>query len=75
MTDHPTALAYATRPAVIRTWLGVCVVVGTLLNLINQGDALFHIGRTGNLSEVEDQMDAITSEIEDHPLFDEDEII
>ena len=41
MTDRPSPLSYAMRPAVIRPSLGVCIIVGTLLNLINQGDALF----------------------------------
>ena len=31
----------ATRPSVVRSSLVVAVVVGSILNLINQGDAIF----------------------------------
>ena len=41
MNDRPSLISLATRPKVVRTSLGVMAVVGTILNLINQGDALF----------------------------------
>lgn len=41
MSNHPSILQIATRPTVVRSSLIVAVVVGTILNVINQGDALF----------------------------------
>ncbi|TDI58705.1 MAG: hypothetical protein E2O92_09255 [Alphaproteobacteria bacterium] len=40
MTDQPTIMQLATRPKVVRSSVVVAIVVGTILNLINQGDAL-----------------------------------
>jgi hypothetical protein len=40
-TLRQQALAIALSPAVVRLGLRTSVVVGTVLNLINQGDALF----------------------------------
>ena len=41
MSDRNSVIYYATRPRVVRSSLLVAIVVGTILNLINQGDALF----------------------------------
>jgi hypothetical protein len=38
---RPSVLQCATRASVVRSSLVVAVVVGSILNLINQGDALF----------------------------------
>ena len=40
MSDSPSILHCATRPAVIKSSLAVAFVVGIILNVINQGDAL-----------------------------------
>jgi hypothetical protein len=39
MDEHPTIISLATRPKVVRSSIFVAIVVGTVLNLINQGDA------------------------------------
>ena len=39
MNEHPTIISLATRPKVVRSSIYVAIIVGTLLNLINQGDA------------------------------------
>jgi hypothetical protein len=39
MSERPTIISIATRPQVVRSSLVVAAVVGTILNLINQGDA------------------------------------
>jgi len=39
MSERPTLLSLATRPRVVKSSLAVAAVVGTVLNLINQGDA------------------------------------
>jgi hypothetical protein len=39
MSERPTIISLATRPRVIKSSLVVAIVVGTILNLINQGDA------------------------------------
>ncbi|MFN3232839.1 MAG: nitrate/nitrite transporter NrtS [Alphaproteobacteria bacterium] len=41
MNDRPSLIHCATRPSVIKSSIIVAVVVGVILNLINQGDALF----------------------------------
>jgi len=41
----PGFLDHARSPAVVRTAVRVALVVGTILTLINQGDALFGPGR------------------------------
>ena len=40
MADRPAILSLATRPGVVKSSLLVTLIVGTILNLINQGDAL-----------------------------------
>lgn len=52
------------------------VIVGrALLPIAHEGDALFHIARVQNANHAEDTMESISSQLEDDPLFDEDEII
>ncbi len=41
MSDSPSIFHCATRPSVIKSSLAVAVFVGIILNLINQGDAIF----------------------------------
>ena len=45
------------------------------LPVVNQGDALFHIARVGQVGEAEERIGVIAQELGDDPLFDEDEII
>ena len=40
MTEHPTILQLATLPRVVRSSIIIAIIVGTILNVINQGDAL-----------------------------------
>ena len=40
MSDQPSVFRLATRPSVMRSSLIVAIVVGIILNMINQGDAL-----------------------------------
>ncbi|TCD14555.1 succinylglutamate desuccinylase/aspartoacylase family protein [Oricola cellulosilytica] len=52
------------------------VIIGrTNLPTVNMGDALFHIARTGRLAQAGGKIEAITDEMDSHPLFDEDEVI
>ena len=41
MSESPTVFQLATRPAVVKSAIAVAIVVGMILNLINQGDAIF----------------------------------
>ena len=43
--------------------------------VVNEGDAVFHLGRVASLSRAETTMDDVTTQMADDPLFDEDEII
>ncbi|MEM9012776.1 MAG: succinylglutamate desuccinylase/aspartoacylase family protein [Pseudomonadota bacterium] len=50
------------------------IIVGrTNLPVVNEGDALFHIAET--TSNVEVRIDALASQLDGDPMFDEDEII
>ena len=40
MSDQPSIISLALQPSVVRASIYVMIVVGTILNLINQGDAL-----------------------------------
>lgn len=52
------------------------LVIGrTNLPVVNEGDALFHIARLKRNDDVEAAIDSMTAQLDDDPLFDEDEII
>jgi hypothetical protein len=40
MTKHPTIMQLVLRPRVVRSSIIIAIIVGTILNVINQGDAL-----------------------------------
>lgn len=51
------------------------VIVGrTNLPIVNEGDALFHVAET-TVENAEDKIDALSSQLQGDPMFDEDEII
>lgn len=45
------------------------------LPIVNEGDGLFHIAEVGPNSDPESTIDSIAATLEEHPIFDEDEII
>ena len=47
----------------------------TQLPVVNEGDAVFHIARIKKTIDAESTIDALASDLEEDPLFDEDEII
>lgn len=52
------------------------LIVGrAVMPVVNEGDAVFHLGRVGSVEKAEDSMEDINSQLEDDPMFDEDEII
>ncbi len=52
------------------------IIVGrAVLPIVNEGDALFHVARMEDQKQADDTMAAISTQLEDDPLFDEDEII
>ncbi len=52
------------------------IVVGrAVMPIVNEGDALFHIARTPSNKIAEDTVEILRSDLEDAPIFDEDEII
>lgn len=52
------------------------IVIGrAVMPIVNEGDALFHIAQTPSNKIAEDTVETIRSELEDDPIFDEDEII
>ena len=59
---------------VVATLSGI-IVGRAVLPIVNEGDALFHVARVENSKEADDKMTAISNQLEDDPLFDEDEII
>lgn len=52
------------------------IIIGrAMLPIVNEGDALFHIARVTAKDDADNKMNAISTQLEDDPLFDEDEII
>lgn len=52
------------------------VIVGrAVLPIVNEGDALFHLGRVASLARAESAFGGLAAQIDDDPMFDEDEII
>lgn len=51
------------------------LVIGrAVLPVVNEGDAIFHVASVGDVRVADATIDEVTSEIDDHPLFDEDSI-
>ncbi len=52
------------------------LIIGrTELPIINEGDGLFHVARLRRDEDAESTIDSLTAQLDDDPLFDEDEII
>lgn len=52
------------------------IIVGrAVMPIVNEGDAVFHLGHVGSLPEAEDAVEDLSAQLSDDPLFDEDEII
>lgn len=52
------------------------IIVGrAVLPVVNEGDAVFHLARVQSAQKAEDAMDDHSSQLNDDPMFDEDEII
>lgn len=52
------------------------IIVGrAVMPIVNEGDAVFHIGRVNSMTEAEGAVEDLETQLEDDPMFDEDEII
>ncbi|WP_372884927.1 succinylglutamate desuccinylase/aspartoacylase family protein [Shimia sp.] len=52
------------------------IIVGrAVMPIVNEGDAVFHIGRVKSMTEAEGAVEDLETQLEDDPMFDEDEII
>ena len=52
------------------------IIVGrAVMPVVNEGDAVFHLGRVASVARAESTMDDVSAQMADDPLFDEDEII
>lgn len=52
------------------------IIVGrAVMPIVNEGDAVFHLGRVRSLVQAEDAVDDLSSQLTDDPMFYEDEII
>ncbi len=52
------------------------IIVGrAVMPIVNEGDAVFHIGRVKSVAKAENAVEDLVSQLEDDPMFDEDEII
>lgn len=52
------------------------IIVGrAVMPIVNEGDAVFHIGRVKSVATAEGAVEDLESQLEDDPMFDEDEII
>jgi len=54
---------------------GGMLIGRTNLPVVNEGDALFHIAKLKQNSNAEAALDSLTTQLDEDPLFDEDEII
>jgi predicted deacylase len=52
------------------------IVVGrSVMPVVHEGDAVFHLARVASVEEAEETLDGLAGQAADDPLFDEDEII
>lgn len=52
------------------------LIVGrAVMPVVNEGDAVFHLGRVESVRQAEDAVEDISAQLEDDPMFDEDEIL
>lgn len=52
------------------------IIVGrAVMPIVNEGDAVFHIGRVQSVLKAEGAVEDLEAQLEDDPMFDEDEII
>ena len=52
------------------------IIVGrAVMPVVNEGDAVFHLGRFSSVDKAEDAVEDLNAQLEDDPMFDEDEII
>ena len=52
------------------------IIVGrAVMPIVNEGDAVFHLGRVGSMQKAEDAVEDLSAQLSDDPMFDEDEII
>jgi hypothetical protein len=42
---------------------------------VNEGDAVFHLARVKSVERAEDMVEDLNTQLNDDPMFDEDEII
>ena len=52
------------------------IIVGrAVLPVVNEGDAVFHLARVASMSRAETSVEGLSTQLQDDPMFDEDEII
>lgn len=52
------------------------IIVGrAVMPIVNEGDAVFHLARVKSVETVEDMMEDLSMQLNDDPMFDEDEIL
>ncbi|MFW8594433.1 succinylglutamate desuccinylase/aspartoacylase family protein [Cribrihabitans neustonicus] len=52
------------------------IIVGrAVMPVVNEGDAIFHLGRVGSVAHAEDAVEDLNAQLTDDPMFYEDEII
>lgn len=52
------------------------IIVGrAVMPIVNEGDAVFHVGRVKSMARAEGAVEDLEAQLEDDPMFDEDEII
>ena len=59
----------------IEATFGGIIVGRAVMPIVNEGDAVFHVGRVKSVAQSEDAMDDHTAQLTDDPMFYEDEII
>ena len=66
---------FGEKEKAIKAPFGGIVVGRAVMPMVNEGDAVFHLGRVVSMSEAEDAFDDLSAQLAGDPMFDDDEVI
>lgn len=66
---------FGEKEATIEAMIGGIIIGRAVMPVVNEGDAIFHIASVRSAEKAELAIDELTTQLEEDPLFDEDDII
>lgn len=66
---------FGEKEKAIKAPFGGIVVGRAVMPMVNEGDAVFHLGRVASMSDAEDAFDDLNAQLAGDPMFDDDEVI